>query len=154
MSLFTILIAEDNCDDYLMLEHAFVKADFAANKKHARDGLEAKAYLAGEGEFANRLSNPMPSLIMADLKMPRMNGFELLRWTRAQPLIKRIPFIVLSASGNPADVTAAYEGFVNSYHVKPSRLEDLILLLRHLRAYWFKATVRPDLTEAVFKQHG
>ena len=152
MSLFTILIAEDNCDDYLLLEHAFEKANFAANKKHARDGLEAKAYLAGEGEFSNRLSNPIPSLIMADLKMPRMNGFELLHWTRQQPLIKRIPFIVLSASGSPADVTAAYEGFVNSYHVKPSRLEDLITLLKHVRAYWFKASIRPDITAAALTQ--
>jgi CheY-like chemotaxis protein len=145
MSLFTILVAEDNSDDYLMLEHAFGKAEFVAEKHRARDGVEAKQYLAGEGRFSDRNASPLPELILADLKMPRMNGLELLRWTRQQPIIKRIPFIMLSASAYQADVTAAYEGFANAYHVKPSRLDDLIDLLRQLRSYWFDTSIRPEL---------
>lgn len=147
LSLFTILVVEDNHDDYLLLDHAFKKAEFSGRRKHARDGLEAKAYLSGEGTFANRQANPLPVLIIADLKMPRMNGIELLAWTRKQPVIKRIPFVMLSSSGSPRDVTAAYESFANSYHVKPSRLEDLILLLKYLRTYWFKASARPEVPE-------
>lgn len=145
MSPFTVLVVEDNHDDYLLLDHAFKKADFASNRKHVCDGVEAKAYLAGEGSFADREAHPLPVLIIADLKMPRMNGIELLAWTRKQPILKRIPFVMLSSSGNPRDVTAAYETFANSYHVKPNRLEDLILLLKHLRTYWFKASARPEI---------
>jgi len=147
MSIVTVLIAEDNADDYLMLEYAFEKANFRAKRIRARDGVEARAYLAGEGRFGDRELNPFPSLILADLKMPRMNGLELLRWTRAQPVIRRIPFIVLSASANSRDVTNAYEACVNSYHVKPSRLEDLILLIQQLAEYWFEASARPEISE-------
>jgi CheY-like chemotaxis protein len=147
MSLVTVLVAEDNSDDYLILEHAFERASFIADRRRVRDGLEAKAYLAGQVPFSNRALHPMPSLVIADLKMPRMNGLELLHWTRRQPIIKRIPFVILSASGRQADVDAAYESCVNSYHVKPNRLDDLISLLRHLRDYWFNDARRPDIAD-------
>ncbi len=145
MSVLTVLIAEDNADDYLLLEYAFKRADFGARRIRVRDGVEAKAYLAGEGDFGNRQASPLPSLILADLKMPRMNGLELLQWTRAQPVLKRIPFLVLSASASPLDIAAAYESFANCYHVKPSRLEDLIELIKKMAEYWFKASARPEL---------
>ena len=142
--MYTILIAEDNADDYFLLEHAFKRAGFTADKKRVRDGIEARAYLAGEGKYSNRATSPLPTLIISDLKMPRMNGLELLRWARRQPFIKRIPFILLSGSGSSRDVTSAYDNFANSYHVKPSRLEDLVTLLKELRTYWFKTSIRPD----------
>ncbi len=144
--MHTILIAEDNPDDYFVLEYAFGRAEFIANRVRVQDGKEARAYLAGAGHYSNRVAHPIPALVISDLKMPRMNGLELLRWTRQQPLLKRLPFILLSASGNPTDVSAAYEDFANSYHVKPSRVEEeLIELLQYVRAYWFKASVRPEI---------
>jgi len=146
--LFTVLVAEDNLDDYLLLEHAFERAEFAANRQHVRDGEEAKAYLRGDGEFGDRNLYPLPQLIVADLKMPRMNGLELLHWARQQPIIKLIPFVFLSASGDVDDVRAAYEGFANAYHIKPSRLEDLIILVGEVRTYWFRLSVRPELPRA------
>lgn len=145
MNLLTILIAEDNADDYFILEYALKAAEFGGRRMRARDGVEARAYLLGEGDFGNRAANPLPSLILADLKMPRMNGLELLQWARTQPVIKRIPFIVLSASRSTADVSAAYDSYVSSYHVKPSRIEDLVMLLKELATYWFEASVRPEI---------
>jgi CheY-like chemotaxis protein len=145
MAVLTVLVAEDNADDYLLLEYAFKRANFEARRMRVRDGLEAKAYLAGEGDFGNRQTSPLPALILADLKMPRMNGLELLQWTRNQPVLKRIPFVLLSASASPLDITAAYESFANCYHVKPSRLEDLIELMRKMADYWFKASARPEI---------
>ena len=145
MAVLTVLVAEDNADDYLLLEYAFKQANFMARRMRVRDGLEAKAYLAGEGDFGNRQTSPLPSLILADLKMPRMTGLELLQWTRNQPVLKRIPFVLLSASASPLDITAAYESFANCYHVKPSRLEDLIELMKKMADYWFKASARPEI---------
>lgn len=141
----SILIAEDNRDDYFILEHALKRAKLNAPRWRVRDGVEAQHYLTGEPPFSDRIHHPLPGLIISDLKMPRVNGLELLRWTRRQPLIKRIPFIILSASGNVKDIDEAYEGFANSYHVKPSRLEDLVVLVQRIRAYWFAASVRPQI---------
>src|SRR5947209_2817525 len=114
MAVDTILIVEDSSDDYFVLEHAFTRAEFTAKRRRVRDGVEACAYLLGEEKFSDRSRNPIPALIISDLKMPRMNGLELLRWARQQPIIKRIPFILLSGYGSASDVTEAYENFANS----------------------------------------
>jgi CheY-like chemotaxis protein len=141
----TVLIAEDNQDDFLLLERAFRKADILATLRWARDGSEARAYLVGDGGFADRVANPIPSLILADLKMPRMDGFELLAWVRSRTLLRRIPFVVLTSSSQNPDINRAYDMGANSYLVKPGKFEDLMHLSRSLRVYWLHLNQRPDL---------
>jgi CheY-like chemotaxis protein len=121
-----ILIVEDNADDVVLLEHAFQKSNFQGKLNSVSDGVEAIAYLTGEGSFANRGEFPVPDLVLLDLNMPRKNGFEVLSWIRAEPRFVRLMVHVLSASARPADIDRAYELHANSYTVKPTRLDELV----------------------------
>jgi len=141
----TILIAEDNPDDYLLVELACRRADIDGPLVRVSDGSEARDYLKGEGGFRDRSRYPLPTLVLADLKMPRMNGLELLDWLRAQPGLKRIPFIILSASGHLSDINTAYDLFANSYLVKPMTLDELTELLKEVRKYWLDLNCGAEL---------
>src|SRR5437773_9653632 len=138
MALAKILIAEDSDNDFILLERAFRGADLRARMFRVRDGVEAKEHLAA----SDRDAYPMPDLILADLKMPRCNGLELLAWLRAQPILKRIPCLIFTSSRAQADINRAYELFTNSYLVKPSRYEDLIVVLQQLKEYWLQLIER------------
>ena len=120
-----ILIAEDNPDDVVLLEHALKKAELSSRLIAVSDGLEALAYLKAEGAFADRVKFPFPDVLLLDLNMPRMNGFEVLQWARADTRCGRLMIHVLTASSRQADVELAYELRANSYTVKPTRLDEL-----------------------------
>src|SRR5579862_528893 len=122
----TVLIAEDSHDDYFLIQRAFQRAEIQAELRWVKDGTEAKAYFTGEGVFVDRAAYPLPVLVLADLKMPRMSGFELLSWVRAQPDLRRIPIVVLTSSSQNPDVNRAYDMGANSYLVKPGKFEDLL----------------------------
>src|SRR4051812_49319470 len=115
----TILVAEDETADAFFLKRAFAKAGVPTTLQFVRDGQEAIEYLAGEGEFANRLVHPLPHLLLLDLKMPRMDGFQVVGWVRQQPLLKRLPVIIFSSSDQEHDINRAYDLGANSYLVKP-----------------------------------
>lgn len=136
MSRIPVLIVEDNEDDFLLLERAFRKAEVPAILKWVKDGSEAKAYLLGEGSYANRVEYPFPGFILADLKMPRMDGFELLAWVRSIVFLRRIPFVVLTSSNQNSDINKAYDMGANSYLVKPGEFQDLMQLSKAIRFYW------------------
>ena len=121
-----ILIAEDNADDIVLLEHAFQKAGFVGHLRAVSDGVEALAYLNGEGVYADRAAYPVPDLLLLDLNMPRKNGFEVLASVRTDSKHSRLMIHVLTASSRPADVERAYDLHANSYTVKPSRLDQLV----------------------------
>jgi len=141
MAFTKILVAEDSDTDFFLLERAFGKSDMNARLFRVRDGVEAKAHLTA----LDREAYPIPDLILADLKMPRCNGLELLGWLRSQPVLKRIPCLIFSASRAQSDINRAYELFTNSYLVKPSRYEDLVLVLQQLKDYWLKLIEKPEL---------
>jgi CheY-like chemotaxis protein len=145
MNSVIVLVVEDNENDFLLLERAFRKAEIPASLKWVKDGTEARAYLAGEGRYHSRMEHPLPVFIVADLKMPRMDGFELLEWVRSKPLLKRLPFVFLTSSNQAPDINKAYEMGANSYLVKPGNFQDLVLLSSSLRAYWLTLNQRPDL---------
>jgi CheY-like chemotaxis protein len=145
MNNSTVLIVEDSENDFLLLERAFRKAAIPAALKWVKDGSDGKAYLSGESPYEDRLENPFPVFILADLKMPRMDGFELLNWVRSKPLLKRIPVVVLTSSNQTLDINQAYEMGANSYLVKPANFQDLIQLSNSLRMYWLTLNQRPDL---------
>ncbi len=97
------------------------------------------------GEFGDRKKNPLPVLILLDLKMPRMNGFEFLRWLRNEPDLKKIIVVILTSSSESPDINRAYELGANSYLVKPVRFEDLIRIVKELHLYWLIMNEKPDI---------
>ena len=141
----TVLVVEDDPDHYLLFELAARRAGTCAHFRHATDGNEAMQYLGGAGVFADRGTHPLPAMILSDLKMPRMNGLELLQWVRLQPLLKRIPFILLSSSSLASDINLAYDQGVSSYLVKPNALDDLVQILSWVTHYWMQVNELPDL---------
>lgn len=140
-----ILIAEDNPDDVVLLEHALKKAGLRTQLSVVADGVEAVAYLKGEGAFADRVRHPFPDIFLLDLNMPRLNGFEVLQWVRANPRCSRLMVHVLTASSRDSDVQKAYELHANSYTVKPSRLDELVAFLVALHN-WHAFVTLPALS--------
>jgi CheY-like chemotaxis protein len=127
-----ILLAEDQESDTLLLQRAFKTAGIV-NPLHAvSDGEQCLAYLRGGGEYSNRAEYPLPSLLLLDLKMPRMSGFEVLSWIRAQPELKDLRIVVFSASLEPMDVNRAVQLGANSFLVKPINFDDLVAMVRVL----------------------
>lgn len=137
-----ILVVEDNADDIVLLEHAFRKSGPASRLNSVSDGLEALDYLQGLGGFADRETHPFPDLLLLDLNMPRMNGFELLQRLRGDSRCSRLMVHVLTASSLQADVERAYELHANSYTVKPSRFDELVGFVTTLHQ-WHGYVKRP-----------
>jgi CheY-like chemotaxis protein len=126
------LLAEDNEDEFILLQRGFRRVAPDAKLLWVKDGSQAKDYLAGEPPFQDRSAYPVPAVVLADLKMPRCNGIELLRWVRQHAEFRNLPFVVFSSSDQPSDVAAAYQNGANWYLTKPSTLDQLTELLRRL----------------------
>lgn len=131
-ALGPILAVEDNPDDLFLLESAIDKADLRGQVRIVRDGMEAIAYLGGDGPCADRTSFPMPSLVLLDLKLPKKSGMDVLTWMQERPESDRIPVIVLSASSSETDVRKAYDLGAVSYHVKSIGFDVLFALVRDI----------------------
>src|ERR1051325_2592827 len=114
----TILYAEDSESDRMLLQLGFEQAHFPYPLQFAEDGIEAVEYLSGQGRFADRARYPNPSVLLSDLKMPRMDGFELLAWVRSQPAWRHLPVIVLTGSDQPQDRIRALQLGAHEYIVK------------------------------------
>jgi CheY-like chemotaxis protein len=134
--LSTILVADDDEAYFLLLSQAFQNSRQGCNIQRAHDGDEAIAYLAGENQFADREKHPVPNLLLLDVRMPRKNGFDVLRWVRREPGFRTLPVVVLSSSNEPADIKRAYELGANSYLSKPGAPDCYRLLIGALREYW------------------
>jgi CheY-like chemotaxis protein len=132
----TILAVEDEDDDVVLIRRAFKKAAIANPLRFLNDGEEAIKYLSGTGEYADRSTFPLPSLILLDLKMPRKSGLEVLQWRQTQPVLRRIPVVVLTSSRQTVDLERAYDLGVNSYVVKPVQFNDLLEMIKALKLYW------------------
>jgi len=139
----TILVAEDDTDDAFFLKRAFAKVGVRTSLQFVRDGQEAVQYLRGEGQFADRLTYPFPHLLLLDLKMPRMDGLQVLGWVRLQPFLKRLPAVIFSSSAHEKDINNAYDLGANSYLVKPHNPADLLALVNKLKTYWCETNKSP-----------
>lgn len=144
----SVLHIDDDSNDALLLQHACAKAEAGFQLVSVEDGEHAMAYLKGEGEFADRNKFPLPALALLDLKMPRLGGFDVLQWIRAQKNILRLPVIVLTSSRHASDMEQAYALRANSYLVKPIGFDDLVELIRTIDRYWIKTNEPPQLSEA------
>ena len=138
-----ILIAEDSEDDRFLLSEAVRAAGIGSPFRFVEDGAQAVAYLSGTGAFTDRQKHPPAGLVILDFKMPRMNGLEVLQWIRASA-VRRTPVIIMSASSLPGDVERAYDNCVNSYLMKPSSLDALIVTMKALNDYWLAANEYPS----------
>ena len=130
----TILHVEDDPNDTLLLEHACKKAGVIFDLQAVSDGDQAIAYLRGINDFSDRMKHPMPKLILLDLKMPRVSGFDVLTWLRSDESLKCVPVVVLTSSNHDADVKRAYDLGAKSYLVKPVGFEALVELVKTLPA--------------------
>jgi CheY-like chemotaxis protein len=139
-----ILLVEDREDDILLVRKAFQKGDICNPMQIVRDGEEAIHYLAGEGKYSNRAEYPLPDLILLDLKMPKVDGFDLLNWIRRQDGFANIPVVVLTASDAIRDVNRAYALGANSFLVKPFEFENFIETAKTLKEYWLNLSKRPE----------
>jgi len=142
-----ILIAEDREDDVILIRRSLQKAGVSNPLHVVQNGDAVLSYLKGEAEFADRDQFPLPTLLLLDLKMPRTDGFEVLRWIREQPGLKALRVIVLTSSEDIRDVNKAYELGANSFLVKPMEFENFVGMSKFLGEYW----LRTDLAPAVFR---
>ncbi len=131
-----ILVAEDDRTDAFFLQRAFKRAGIPVNLEFVRDGQEVIDYLQGDGEFENRAAFPLPQLLMLDLNMPRLSGFEVLAWIRKHPRWKDLPVAIFSASDEPKDIRRAYDLGANSYLVKPHSIDELMNVVGQLKKHW------------------
>ncbi len=141
-----LLVAEDDAIDALLLERAIAKCGVPISMFRVENGDELIRYLTGAGVYADRVKFPLPELMLLDLKMPRMDGFEVLRW-RQQNSRMRQPVVVFSSSSLQQDIDHAYALGANSYVVKPSAPERLEKMVRALSTWWtdFNVTGTPSL---------
>lgn len=143
-----VLIAEDNEDDVLLLKRAFQRAGFEVPIHWVPDGQEGIDYIKARRDAAPGDARPVPALIMTDLKMPKVNGFEFLSWIRQQAEYRNTPVIVLSSSADDSDVDRAYQLGANSFVTKPHSFEDLNRLIAALRDYWIAFNRFPRAPQA------
>jgi two-component system response regulator len=139
----TILLAEDNQDDALIIRHAFAKACIVQNLQHVTDGDEAVKYILGEGPYADRNKFPFPDLLVLDLNMARMGGLDVLAWLEGRPESKTLPAIVLTESFYEPNVIRAYQLGAKTYISKPVRIDDLSPALKKAASYCVHGTQLP-----------
>lgn len=131
-----ILLVEDNPDDVELTLRAFEENNITNDVVVARDGVEALDYLFGRGKFADRDMSVMPVVILLDLKLPKVDGLEVLRRLRADDRTKLLPVVVLTASREESDVVNGYKLGANSYVRKPVDIEQFNKAVRDLGIYW------------------
>jgi two-component system response regulator len=133
-----ILLVEDSEDDAELTMRAIRNNKIANRIELARDGVEALAYLEGD--------RPLPRLVLLDLKLPRMNGLDVLRRIRSNPKTRVLPIVVLTSSREEPDIAAAYELGVNSYIVKPVEFDDFVKAVTEAGLYWLLLNEPPRST--------
>ncbi|HLH56275.1 MAG TPA: response regulator [Verrucomicrobiae bacterium] len=138
MNNTVILQVEDEANEVFLLQRAFQAAGITNPVQVATDGQMAIDYLAGTGRFANRLSYPLPGLILLDLKLPRRSGREVLEWVRSRPGLDRTVVIVFTSAQYAGDVGLAYELGANSFIFKPVDFSKYVEIAVLLKGWWLK----------------
>lgn len=138
----TILLVEDNPDDELLMLRALAKNGMAGEVVVARDGVEALDYLFSPGH-AGQPDHAMPRLILLDLKLPRLNGFEVLERVRADERTRLLPVVILTSSRERRDVLEGYGLGANSYVRKPVDFERFLEVVGQLKLYWLGLNESP-----------
>lgn len=139
------LLVEDSDDDVLLIQRAFKKGNVINPLQVVRKGEDAVAYLKGEGLYANRAEYPLPSLVLLDLKLPGLDGFQVLNWIRKQPNLQAMRVVVLTSSDTIRDVNLAYQLGANSFLVKPVDFERFVEISQALKGFWLWMSEAPEV---------
>lgn len=142
-----ILLVEDNRMDVELTLDAFHEAKLLNTIHVASDGQEALDYLFGRGKYANRTACPMPNLVLLDLKLPGIDGFEVLRQVKSTPILKRLPVVILTSSKEEGDRALSYDHGANSYLVKPVSFDGFLGVVQQIEGYWVSLNVGPPESE-------
>jgi two-component system, response regulator len=138
-----VLLVEDNSSDAELTLHALQKGKLAAQIQLVRDGEEALDFLFCRGTFADRRFDRAPRLVLLDLKLPKVDGLQVLKDVKADPRTKAIPIIILTSSKEERDLVASYQLGVNSYIQKPVSFSDFQEVVRQLGMYWLLVNNTP-----------
>lgn len=135
MKHVTILLVEDNEDDIVIIKRVFKKVKITNAIKIVRGGREALDYIYHRGAHAD-VKYDLPDIILLDISMPGMNGFEVLYELKADPIIKRIPIVMLTSSSREEDIVKSYENGACSYITKPMNFDDFVKAIERFEIYW------------------
>ena len=138
-----ILLVEDNPDDVELTLHALQRENLANNIHVARDGEEALEFLFCSGHYESRSSDQQPRLVLLDLKLPKVDGMEVLRRLKADPRTKTIPVVILTSSREERDLVNSYNLGVNSYIQKPVDFDQFREIVKNVGLYWLLINQHP-----------
>ena len=138
-----ILLVEDNPNDEELTLYALKKNNITNQIQVVRDGAEALEYLFCTGAYAHRQINEPPKVVLLDLKLPKVDGLEVLEQVKSDPRTRAIPVVVLTSSQEERDIVESYQLGVNSYIVKPVDFEQFIEAVRQLGMYWMLLNISP-----------
>ena len=143
-----ILLVEDNPDDELMTLRTLRDNKLANNVHVARDGEEAIEFLSCSGRYAGRdAASSIPKLILLDIKLPKVNGIEVLKFIRTMPALKLVPVVILTSSREERDIIETYDLWTNSYIVKPVTFEQFTECVRQIGMYWLLLNQLPGAAQ-------
>ena len=141
-----VLLVEDNPDDEALTLRALKKNNILNEVVVVRDGAEALDYLLGSDGKSGRIRLDQLAVVLLDLKLPKVNGLEVLRRVRADPRTRRLPIVVLTSSKEEKDLVGAYDSGANSYVQKPVEFAAFVEAARHLGLYWLVTNAPPPMT--------
>jgi CheY-like chemotaxis protein len=143
----TILIADDSEDDRLMTREAIAESFVINELREVEDGEELMNYLYRRGAYSTLESSPRPGLILLDLNMPRKSGHEALQEIRSNPILRRIPIVILTTSRAEEDIVRSYDLGVSSFISKPVTFQGLVEVMTALGKYWIEICAIPPIPE-------
>lgn len=141
----TILLVEDNADDEALALRALRNSGHVKEVVVVRDGAEALDYLFGNGQYADRDTDIQPRLILLDMKLPKLNGLDVLRRIRQDERTRYHPVVLMTSSRQETDIIAGYSLGANSYVQKPVNFDEFVESIRDLARYWMQINRTPNL---------